>query len=146
MKKILIVPTILISTLFANSLSLENNKNGLNLNMNNSVYDKQISCIQNAKGLEDLQKCNPNYKINLNLINNTTSTQNNSKTNIPIQNEKNKSIEKEVQEVEEAEEVEFEEFEEVEEIDYSIIENKIRKCIKEASSSEELAKCKNIKN
>mgnify|MGYP006383126549 CR=1 FL=1 len=28
MKKILIVPTILISTLFANSLSLENNKNG----------------------------------------------------------------------------------------------------------------------
>lgn len=143
MKKILIVPTILISTLFSNSLSLENNKNGLNLNMNNPVYDKQISCIQNAKSLEDLQKCNPNYKINLNLINNTTSTQNNSKTNIPIQNEKNKSIEKEV-EVEE--EVEFEEVEDIEEIDYSIIENKIRKCIKEASSSEELAKCKNIKN
>lgn len=119
MKKILLLKLLLISSLFSNGLELNNkSSNGLNLKIDNK-YQEKVNCLSKLKSDEELYKCgvdNP-YKNNSKIISQDYN----------IVNEEN----------EENEEV----------VDNNYIDKKelIKKCIKEATTKEELEKCKDIR-
>lgn len=123
MKKILLLKLLLISSLFSNGLELNNkSSNGLNLKIDNK-YQEKVNCLSKLKSDEELYKCgvdNP-YKNNSKII---PQDYNIVKESINEENEENEEV-----------------------VDNNYINKKelIKKCIKEATTKEELEKCKDIR-
>lgn len=120
MQKILLLKLLLISSLFSNGLELNNkSSNGLNLKIDNK-YQEKVNCLSKLKSDEELYKCgvdNP-YKNNSKII---------------------------PQDYNVVEELVDEENEEVVDNNYINKKELIKKCIKEATTKEELNKCKDIR-
>jgi hypothetical protein len=119
MKKILLLKLLLIGLLFSNELKLNNNSIGLNINTS-SPHKEKIKCLMSLKDYNEIYKCEEIVKSNIKKDNiNQKEIKNQQATHY---NNENKNDE-----------------------EYIDKKELIKKCIKEATTKEELEKCKYIK-